>query len=860
MLRHRRTFLLFLLACLSAAPALAQRVYWDPPGGSLGLGKTEPVSLVFEDCTPADGFRPPAVSGLDFGEPSESQQTTIVNFQMSTRVVLTFPARASQRGTVIIPAFDAVTNKGRIAVGEVRFDVGEAGVGPSGVAIDEIVAAQLTPSRSTLWAGELVEFEYLLSASSRYNVSIAGEPVWSPAGLVIEPFTQGERTETTIGGERRQAVRYRTRGIATTAGTLSTEPVRQLVNVQTGDRAVGFLSQPRYEQFTVDSNSPTFTVRALPLPAPEGFRGAVGSFTLESTIVPRTARIGEPITWTLTLSGSGNWTAGLSLPEREVSADFQVVQPKTRTEMDNGRLFQGRMIEDAVLVPTVAGTYSLGPVALTYFDTAAGEYRTQQVPAVTVQIDPVPTGYTAPAPQAAPESPGSTSSGLPGSSVAAPPPPLPGDLPDVPAIPGDPLPVGTSAAMPRRLPVAWLIAAPLTAPLLYWLGLAVYQAMAADAMRVRRRALGELRRLLRTASARATPPDRAALERWRTLTARVWAIRRATPTAQDLESALVASGGASQPAEWLTLWSEAEAAMFSAQGGLPADWSARALAAARAARIRGWFGWWPGRSAHWAPGAAAAVFLMVALTPPCDAGEARDSYREGRFAEAREAWSAHLAGQPGDWAAHHNVALAAAQLEAWPEASAHATAALLLNPRSESVRSHARLAVSRLDGVDPLVRRLVAPEWHDRAAFWLSPGEWQNLLIGGSIVVGLALATLITSLYLHEHRIAVRAAGQAMVLVGIVVVVASLIAASRYDHLAEPSAAMIVQATQLRSIPTDAAEKQQSVPIPAGVVVTIERSFLGWEKVRGRGESTGWVRRETVLPFYLPAIDAGPAR
>ena len=853
-----RTFLcLIVLACLGSTAALAQRVYWDPPGGRLGLGKVERVSLVFEDCSPASGFELPTIPGLDFSTPSESQQTSVINFQMSTRVVLTYPVRAQAKGSITIPAFDALTNKGKIAVGEVRFDVGEAGVGPSGVSIGEIVSSQIKPARTTLWAGEVVDLEYLLTASSRYNVSLAGEPEWKPANVVLEPFGQGERVEATVGNERRQAARYRTRGLFTEPGQLTLEPVRQLVNVQTGERAVGFFSQPRMEQFTVESNTPAITVRALPQPAPDDFTGAVGSFTLESTIVPRTARIGEPITWTLTLSGPGNWTSGLSLPAREVSADFQVVQPKTRTEMESGQLFQGRMVEDAVLVPTAAGSYSLGPVALTYFDTRAGEYRTQTVPAVTVQIDPVPAGYQQGAPQHATQPPStdeSTPPGLPGSQTAAPIPDLPQDLAPTGALPGDPLPVGTSAASPRRLTLLWLLVVAGSVPILCWIGLASAQAIRTASTRERRLALRELRQLLRGCRGRTEAIDAPTLERWRTLAARVWAIHRATPTAEDLAAALAATPGASRPEDWLELWREAELAMFSPQATLPPTWLERAVAAARSTRIRAGLDWLPRHRTHWAPQAGVlALVIACAGSPELDASEARDAYRAGRFADAHDAWVAHLGRQPDDWAAHYNIALAAAQTDAWAEANAHATAALLLNPRSPEVRRQLRLAATHLDGVDTRIRRLLNPEWHDHVVFWLSPGEWQNLLVGGIVVDALALLTLIIALYLRSHRAAVRAAGQAMVVVGTLVVGCGFWALHSYGPLADPQVAMVVQPVQLHSIPSEIAAKQKSVPIAPGTIVTIDRSFLGWDRVRAGGDVSGWLRREARVPFFLAA-------
>ncbi|MBI3171115.1 MAG: hypothetical protein HYZ32_00800 [Hydrocarboniphaga effusa] len=244
--------------------------------------------------------------------------------------------------------------------------------------------------------------------------------------------------------------------------------------------------------------------------------------------------------------------------------------------------------------------------------------------------------------------------------------------------------------------------------------------------------------------------------------------------------------------------------------------------------------------------------FSLASPSSTEATEARDAYRDGRFAEAREAWLTHLRQQPDDWAAHTNVALCSAQLDVWPESNAHATAAILLRPRDANVRRQLRLAVTHLDGVDPAVRRLIDAAWYDRPLSWLSPGEWQNLQLGGVAVSGLALVLLISALYMGPARLAVRSTGQAMTAVGLLVAIASTTALWRYGPLADPQAAMVVTATQLNSIPTDAADKQKSVPIAPGTVVVIERSFLGWDKVQARGDTTGWLRREAMVPFFLP--------
>ena len=73
-----------------------------------------------------------------------------------------------------------------------------------------------------------------------------------------------------------------------------------------------FFSRGQKTSDRVRSNSLQLDVQPLPQPAPEGFSGAVGQFELKSTLAPAQLKTGEPVTWTLTLSGTGNWPGGVS--------------------------------------------------------------------------------------------------------------------------------------------------------------------------------------------------------------------------------------------------------------------------------------------------------------------------------------------------------------------------------------------------------------------------------------------------------------------------------------------------------------------------------------------------------------------
>ena len=210
---------------------------------------------------------------------------------------------------------------------------------------------------------------------------------------MAEDWSKPEVTERNNGGDRRVNVVFRTRAVARVPNTLKLEAATHLISVQTGTIGFGIISQPRMEQVSVTSDQPTVEVKPLPPGAPAGFGGAVGQFKLSSKVVPEKAAVGEPVTWTLELTGTGNWPDLTGLPARSVSNDFKVVQPKARRTPAEGKLFDATLTEDVVLVPSKPGTYTLGPVTLAYFDPQSGTYRTVTTPKTSLVITTPADGF-----------------------------------------------------------------------------------------------------------------------------------------------------------------------------------------------------------------------------------------------------------------------------------------------------------------------------------------------------------------------------------------------------------------------------------------------------------------------------------
>lgn len=797
--------------------ACAQTVRWT----DAGTGDPADLQLVFTDCAPEGEPGLPALTGATLNFAGRSEQTSIINFSITRSVVLTYRLQIRQPGAFTIPEFKIKTNKGDLTVP--AYTTGQVRPGP-----EADVTARLKPRSDTVWAGEVFPLTYSIDVARRSFSNFGGGVEWDPVPLLTEDWSKPEAVETTRNGEVRLNLMFNTRAYAKSPGTLRLNPVNQLLNLAIGTVGFGIFQQQRIEQVAASTNRPELRVKPLPLPAPADFTGAVGQFRLNAKVVPATAAVGEPVTWTLELTGTGNWPEITGLPGRSVSKDFQVIQPQARRTVAEGKLFEGTLTEDVVLIPTKPGTYTLGGTQLSVFNPATGAYETLRTPAATVTItaaeaprfNVTPADSTAVATPTAPE-------------IAPPPPPA-----DPMGLPRDPLAGSGFAPVPFANRAVLLAAclAPFGLLVLGWLTLAAVRAARLDPHRPRRAARRKLTEILVQLRSAKNATSPVLLQAWQRETARLWSLPQAAPRAHALPDHA-----------WQTLWQEAERAIYGAKPDLPSDWTALAEAALAASKV-------PGSAWHqfYLPRHLLPFLILCAIgfvLPASSHADPAAVYREGRFDQAGQGWREAVTNRPTDWIARHNLALALAQQERWPEAAAHATAAWLQHPRDEAARWNLALTCTRAGYTPTAIAPLLENHPRARLAGLASPAEWERVLVTGTGLIALALFVWLLVAYQHLPR-GTRWAAWTGLALGLLLMLLGGIGRSAYGIAAHPQAALVWRGGTLHSIPTEAETAQQTTPLPAGAMGAVDKTFLGWSRLNFPNGQTGWVRQEEIMPLW----------
>ncbi len=120
----------------------------------------------------------------------------------------------------------------------------------------------------------------------------------------------------------------------------------------------------------------TIHVKALPSGKPASFSGAVGTFSMSSSINTNSLKANEAVTVKVTISGNGNLKL-VKNPEVKFPSDFDIYDPKVDINSKTTTSgVSGTKTIEYMAIPRYAGDFEIPAVEFSYFDTKTNSYKT----------------------------------------------------------------------------------------------------------------------------------------------------------------------------------------------------------------------------------------------------------------------------------------------------------------------------------------------------------------------------------------------------------------------------------------------------------------------------------------------------
>jgi len=412
------------------AADVAVRAELDRP--RVAVGESADLAVTVEGAQDAAAPTIADVDGLSVRYVGPATQLSIVNGRTSASITHHFTVSATKAGTFTIGPIAVDYGGKRYDAGTVTVEAGGGGAGGGsasggsagtrrGAPATDQVTLVLTSPRTRAYLHERVAVTLTLTVGA-VQVSDVHYPTIGGDGFAFEPLREPvQRREQTARGVV-QIVDFQSMLTPLRAGDLTLGPatIELSVPVRSGrgpffDNFFG--GDPFGARRPITVQSEPLHLDVLPLPdagKPADFSGAVGSFQLHVAASPRELKAGDPVTITTTIEGDGNLD-GITPPVVAAAAALKsypvqpVTQPSATPAAAAGR---ARLSYEQVVIPERAGSFTLAAPRFSYFDPAAGAYRTLTAPpialAVQASTQPAaqpPVGAPAPPPvlAAAPE-------------------------------------------------------------------------------------------------------------------------------------------------------------------------------------------------------------------------------------------------------------------------------------------------------------------------------------------------------------------------------------------------------------------------------------------------------------------------
>ena len=241
------------------------------------------------------------------------------------------------------------------------------------------------------YLGQQITYSLKVYQSKDANLSSVRVRYNAPdfAGFWNSQQTRQDEYDETVGASEYRVVEVQTVLFASVVGSRQIQPA--ILEVSTG--ASGSPGQ-------VQSDSVAVEVRPLPVPEPEGFTGAVGSFEVSASADATEGNLNEPVTLTVRISGEGNIEALPDLQWPEYTGWRVIESPVSVASRVVAGQITGSRTYEIVLMPEQTGGLTIPAIRYPYFDPVLEQYVELSTAPITVSIGDVAGAPAVPSPPA----------------------------------------------------------------------------------------------------------------------------------------------------------------------------------------------------------------------------------------------------------------------------------------------------------------------------------------------------------------------------------------------------------------------------------------------------------------------------
>ena len=263
---------------------------------------------------------------------------------------------------------------------------------------DRPVFLEAVPDKRTLYVGEQVTVFYKLFTRvpvTNYTLEKLPEAVGFWQEQINSPRNPQLKQEIINGVRFNTAIIHEMAYFPTKSGELRIEPLPIVVEIQSSRRRSlfdDFFSDPFGQSVNrqIASNVITLDVQATPAEGkPAAFNGAVGEYTVTTTIDTPVVKMNEAVGMNIAIAGKGNVPL-VSLPDFEIPDGLDMFEPEVEksNEIVSGELV-GEVEYNYVFIPRKEGTVQLPQIPFSYFNPETKRYQTLNAGGKYVQVLPV---------------------------------------------------------------------------------------------------------------------------------------------------------------------------------------------------------------------------------------------------------------------------------------------------------------------------------------------------------------------------------------------------------------------------------------------------------------------------------------